>query len=152
MTPAQFQRTWPAFGGVLLTGITATVIILVDFKVPSIAIPAATMTFGVVVSGFAATQRNMLLTMHGSEVLAFAARTGYYRDILAYFMDGIRAGLLVTSISLFGFFTIIESFLWYIWLPCVVGGASLVVGVIARNEILVGRLVHHYLREQEVSD
>ncbi len=90
--------------------------------------------------------------MHGSEVLSFAARTGYYRDILAYFMDGIRSGLLVTAISLFGFFTILESFLWYFWLPSVVGGASLVIGVIARNEILVGRLVQHYLREQKVPD
>ena len=77
-----------------------------------IALPAATMTFGVVVSGFVATQRNMLLTMSGAEVLRFAVERGYHNDVISYLMDCIRAGLLIIAISLSGFFFGDNSLLW----------------------------------------
>ena len=113
----------------------------------SIALPAATMTFGVVVSGFVATQRNMLLTMSGAEVLRFAVRTGYHQDVLNYLMDGIRAGLLVTVVSLSGFFVSQSSRWWEVWLPGLAGTVVLVVCLLIRNEILVTRMVRHFLEE-----
>ena len=147
MTPALLERSWPFFVAVVVAGVSAAAAVLCDLGPFPIALPAGTMTFGIVVSGFVATQRNMLLTMSGAEVLDFAVRTGYHKDILVYLMDGIRAGLLVTAISLWGFFNGTNDLLWDIWLPCLVAGATLVVCLIIRNEILVNRLVEHYLRE-----
>ncbi len=52
---------------------------------------AGTMTFGVVVAGFTATQRNMLLGMGGARVLRFAGHTGYCQNVLRYLMVRNRA-------------------------------------------------------------
>ena len=112
-----------------------------------VALPAATMTFGIVVSGFVATQRNMLLTMSGAEVLRFAVRTGYHHDVINYLMDCIRAGLLVTIISLSGFFLGKNNLLWAMWLPGLAGAIALVICLIFRNEILVTRMVRHFIEE-----
>ena len=112
-----------------------------------IALPAATMTFGVVVSGFVATQRNMLLTMSGAEVLRFAVERGYHNDVISYLMDCIRAGLLIIAISLSGFFFGDNSLLWGIWLTTMAGAVSLVICLIVRNEMLVSRMVRRFLEE-----
>ena len=109
------------------------------------------MTFGVVVSGFVATQRNMLLTMSGAEVLRFAVRTGYHEDVINYLMDCIRAGMLITTVSLSGLFIPKNSLLWGIWLPSLAGAIVLVVCLLIRNEILVSRIVRHYLEEANES-
>ena len=151
MTPALVQRIWPYVAALLVAVGMAVVVLRCSLGPFPIALPAATMTFGVVVSGFVATQRNMLLTMSGAEVLAFAVSRGYHRDVLAYLMDGIRAGLLVTSISLFGFFIGSNSTLWAVWLCSLAGGVALVVCLIARNEILITRMVEHYLEDQGTS-
>ena len=106
------------------------------------------MTFGIVVSGFVATQRNMLLSMNGAQVLRFAARTGFYQDVLAYLMDCIQAGLIVTAVSLAGVFLHDYSHLSVAWLPLLAGGITLVVCLVFRNERLMGRIVHRFLEEQ----
>ena len=127
---------------------SAVAVVLYEVGPIPIALPAATMTFGVVVSGFVATQRNMLLTMSGAEVLRFAVRTGYHQDVIRYLMDGIRAGLLVTVISLLGFFVPEKSRLWDVWLPSLAATVVLVICLLIRNEVLVTRMVSRFLEEQ----
>ena len=147
MTPARWQRTWPIFVAILaVVGATGVVIQCKVGPFP-IALPAATMTFGIVVSGFVATQRNMLLTMSGTEVLRFAVRTGYHQDVIAYLVDCIRAGLLVTAISLAGLFIGTNTLLWAIWLSAMSGGVVLVICLMIRNEALVTRMIHRFLEE-----
>lgn len=147
MTPAMMQRAWPFGLAIIAAGVAAFVAAECLVEPLPVALPAGTMTFGVVVSGFVATQRNMLLTMSGAEVLRFAVRAGFYRDVMAYFADGIRAGLFVTTVSLTGFFIGTNNTLWVVWLSIQAGGVTLVVCLIARNEILVRRMVSRYLEE-----
>ena len=127
---------------------SAIAVFLYEIGPIPIALPATTMTFGVVVSGFVATQRNMLLTMSGADVLRFAVRTGYHQDVINYLMDGIRAGLLVTVVSLLGFFVPEKSRLWDVWLPSLTATVVLVICLLIRNEGLVTRMVSRFLEEQ----
>ena len=149
MNLAVWEKNWPALLAVCATVVTgclaAFVFHIKSFPIP---VPAATMTFGVVVAGFAATQRNMLLTMSGSEVLRFALRTGYYEDVISYLTAGIRSGLLVTLVSVCGFFLGENNISWIIWFSFLVGGITWVLGLIARNEKLVGLLVRRFLEDQ----
>ena len=149
MASATWEKTWPPLLAVVAASVAAVVLtVLLNIKPLPLALPAATMTFGIVVAGFAATQRNMLLTMSGSEVLRFARTTGYYEDIISYLTNGIHAGLLVTLISLCGFFLGENCALWTAWLSVLTGGVALVLGLTARNEMLSNRLVRRFLEEQ----
>ena len=62
MSPAVWEKGWPVLLAVCVVAATATLAVVLDVGPLPVAVPAATMTFGVVVAGFAATQRNMLLT------------------------------------------------------------------------------------------
>ena len=147
MTDAALQRRWP-FALAVFAGAAAGVFVW-QFGVHSlsIAVPAATLTFGIVVAGFVATQRNMLLAMGGSEIIRFALRTGYHKDILAYLADCIGAGLAVTAISIPGLLLGESVLAWAIWL-CIQGGAvTLVVCLMARNELLMFRIIKRLWEE-----
>ena len=150
MTPRRQQRIWPFAVAVIVGALAAYVVVLCEIGSFPFTIPAATMTFGIVVSGFVATQRNMLLTMSGAEVLRFAVRTGLHKDVLSYLMDCIGAGLFVTGLSLVGFFLSENDLLWAIWVAILTGSIALVICLIIRNEILVALIVRRFLEEQEI--
>ena len=90
MTPALLQRTWPIAMAILGIAAAALVVATCNLGPLPVSVPAASMTFGIVVSGFVATQRNMLLTMSGAEVLQFAVRTGYHKEVIRYLMGCCR--------------------------------------------------------------
>ena len=113
----------------------------------SYAIPAAAMTFGIVVAGFSATQRNMLLGMRGSSVLRFLSRTMYYNDVLNYFMQGVYTSLLVSAISVVGFFVDSNPLIWKIWIVMFSYSVTQVLLIIGRNEILMGRIIRRFLED-----
>lgn len=146
---ARKDRIIPLLTG-LLAGIGAGLLVFVcGIKPLPPALAAGTMTFGVVVAGFAATQRNMLLGMRGSRVLSFAARTGYNRDVLGYLMGCVYAGLFVSAVSVAGFFLGNSPMLWAWWLAILTGGIVLVLALLLRNEILIRRVIQHFLDEQK---
>ena len=147
MTPLRRQRMWPVALAACLGGITLYITFVLNICCLSASLPISAMTLGIVVTGFIATQRNMLLTMSRAEVLRFAVRTKYDGDIMDYFNDGIRAGLLVTAVSVVGLFLHSGSIVYQVWLACFVFSVSLVVGLIIRNERLVSLLVLRYLRD-----
>ena len=148
MTSAKWERVWPLLPAVLAGLVAFVVAKLLGPASYPLPLPAATMTFGIVVAGFAATQRNMLLTMSGSEVLRFVQTTGYYQDVVNYLMDGVKAGLVVSSVSVCGFFLEQNGLLSAVWLAAMAGSVVLVLGVTARNEMLTSRLVRRFLSEQ----
>ena len=106
------------------------------------------MTFGVVVAGFAATQRNMLLGMRGSSVLKFAVRTGFHDSVLAYLMHCVYAGLAVSVVSVVGFFINSNPLYWSVWFALLIGSIALVIALILRNEILMVRIVKRFMEDQ----
>ena len=107
------------------------------------------MTLGVVVAGFTATQRNMLLGMGGTKVLHYAATTGYYKDVLDYLAHCIYAALFVTVVSVPGMFLDGSSWGWSLWLALWVGSVFLVIGLMVRNEWLMSRIFTHFMKEQK---
>ena len=115
----------------------------------SYAIPAAAMTFGIVVAGFSATQRNMLLGMRGSSVLRFLSRTMYYADVLNYLMQGVYTSLFVSALSVVGFFVGSNPLIWKIWIVIFSFAVTQVLFIIARNEILMGRIIKRFLEDPD---
>ena len=109
---------------------------------------AGTMTFGIVVSGFTATQRNMLLGMGGTKVLKFAVRSGYYKDLLWYLAECIFAGLLVVTLSMVRFFIDASAWIWQPWLIICISSIVFVIITMARNEWLMIVVVRRWIEDQ----
>ena len=147
MASLHMARVWPLLPAVPVALFAWVCTAGLDLDDPPMAVPGATMTLGIVVSGFVATQRNMLLPMVGSRVLRFAVTTGYYKDIVSYLMDCILAGLLLTGFSLAAFFLGDRALIWQIWFTGLAGLVALVVFLVFRNELLMGRVIRHYLAE-----
>jgi len=123
--------------------------IYMDYEPDFEYIIAATIPLGLIVAGFTETQRNMLLSMSGSKVLRFAANSGYYEDILGYLSDCVYAGLFATVVSVTGIFLGENEFLNSVWLATWVGSISLMVAVLARNQILMHRVFTRFMEEQK---
>lgn len=150
---AKFERRIPGLIALLAFGVSLVVVWRCDIDALPKPLAAGTMTFGIVVAGFAATQRNMLLGMVGSKVLRFAVRTGFHHDVLAYLMHCVYAGLAVAVASVIGFFLDDEtSFgpfsLWEVWLVILVGLIVWVLGLMFRNELMMRRIVERFVEEQ----
>ena len=96
------ERYLPFVVAVLAGGAAAVADAIADVEPFSRLVSVGTMTLGVVVAGFTATQRNMLLGMAGTKVLRFAATTGYHKDVLDYLAHCIYAALFVTAVSAVG--------------------------------------------------
>ena len=153
MSPRFLQRfVWPACAALAALGLSLWALFTWDVNNLPATVPAGSMTFGIVVSGFVATQRNMLLTMTGAEVLLFAVRTGLYKDVIGYLMDCIRVSLLLVALSCAGLFisTYKPDPPWAeVWLCIMASHISLIAWLIIRNEKLVARIVMRYLEEQK---
>ena len=150
---AKFERRIPVVVAIVVAIVAAAVAYLCDIDPPPKPLAAGTMTFGIVVAGFAATQRNMLLGMVGSKVLRFAVRTGFHHDVLAYLMHCVYAGLAVAVASVIGFFLDDETTfgpfsLWEVWLVILVGLIVWVIVLMFRNELMMRRIVERFVEEQ----
>ena len=148
MTPLKREKYWPLAASLIPTIIAVAIMWQWGMSPLPKTVPVAIMTFGIVTSGFAATQRNMLLTMGGSRVLRFAATTGYYKEITAYLMQSIYMGLLTTGISGTGIFIENNNPLWIIWTTATTYTVSAILFTIMRNEQLVRRLIERFIEQQ----
>ncbi len=146
---ARAERLFPILAGIGAAAVAAVVAFVCEIGPLPKPLAAGTMTLGIVVAGFTATQRNMLLGMSGSTVLQFAARTGYYRDVLDYLMHSVYAGIAVSLVSLIGFFLGNSVLVWSIWLVAITGLIALILALILRNEILMVRMVKRFVEEQK---
>ena len=150
---AKFERRIPVVIAIVAAIVAAAIAYIYDIDPPPKPLAAGTMTFGIVVAGFAATQRNMLLGMVGSKVLRFAVRTGFHHDVLAYLMHCVYAGLAVAVASVIGFFLDDETTfgpfsLWEVWLVILVGLIVWVIVLMFRNELMMRRIVERFVEEQ----
>ena len=141
------EKVIPLCAAVIATVIAAVAVFVFDFGPVSKSLPVGTMTFGIVTSGFAATQRNMLLGMRGSTVLRVAQRTGYHHDILAYLMHCAYAGLSVSGVSVVGFFISDVPLAWSVWTVLVTFTVVLVLALTVRNEWLMSRVIARFLED-----
>lgn len=149
--PAKIERYWP-FAIAVVAGLIALVVAL-TFAIGPLpkSLAAGTMTFGIVVAGFTATQRNMLLGMGGARVLRFAVRTGYHNIVVDYLMHCVYAGIMVSVVSLFGFFLGKNALLWSLWLATVAALIVLVLALVVRNERLMIQIVMRFLEDPNIT-
>ncbi len=145
---ARMEKAFPFLLAALAAGAAALPVFYCGLDTIPQYLPAGTMTLGVVVAGFAATQRNMLLGMRGSTVLRFALRTGYHNDVLAYLMHCVYAGLFTSVVSLAGFFLGKNALLWSLWLIVLTFSIALALALIWRNEILMLRIVKRFMEDE----
>lgn len=145
---AKSERLLPLLIALILGVATGAIAYIYEIQPFPKALSAGTMTFGVVVAGFAATQRNMLLGMRGSSVLKFAVRTGFHDSVLAYLMHCVYAGLVVSVVSVVGFFINSNPLYWSVWFALLIGSIALVIALILRNEILMVRIVKRFMEDQ----
>ncbi len=152
MKPIQRERYWPAWVSVIVASGMAVALTLWALPDCPVVVPVATMTFGVVTSGFTATQRNMLIGMKGAEVLAYASRTGFGYDLLGYLRQGSMAGVAVIVISLIGVFGAFYSWPHISWMPLLTGAISFVACVTYRNERIMHAVVERFVESQGKSE
>ncbi len=145
---ARTERYLPLLIAIIAVAVAAFVTFTCEIGPLSKSLAAGAMTFGIVVAGFAATQRNMLLGMSGSSVLRFAVRTGLHNHVLAYLMHCVYAGLFVSLVSVTGFFLGNNALLWSLWLIILTGSIALVLALMMRNEIMIVRIVKRFMEEQ----
>ena len=145
---AALERRLPFWVAAIAFLATGAIAYFCEIKPLPTAFSAGMMTFGIVVAGFAATQRNMLLDMRGSSVLEFAVKTGFHNDVLQYLMHCVYAGLFVSAVSVIGFFINGNPLLWWGWFAILVGSVVLVIALILRNEVLMGRIVKRFMEDQ----
>ncbi len=148
ITPATIRRYYPLWVAALLSILALVMTQRFDLTVISNTLSVSTLTFGVVVSGFTATQRNMLLSLKGSEVLSFAAKTGHDQDILDYLNDAIYAGLGTSLVSVVGFCIQRNELLCDIWTASLAFFIVLVILLLHRNERLMRLIMDRFMREQ----
>lgn len=145
---AKSEKLLPLLIALILGAVTGAIAYIYEIQPFPKTLSAGTMTFGVVVAGFAATQRNMLLGMRGSSVLKFAVRTGFHDSVLAYLMHCVYAGLGVSVVSVVGFFVNSNPLYWSVWFAFLIGSIALVIALILRNEILMVRIVKRFMEDQ----
>ena len=110
-----------------------------------------TASMGIIIVGFAGTQRTMLLTLGGSRFLRRAAKIGLYRGMLDYFMQPVWASLSMTIVSIIWLFVdkSIMHEVWKPWLAIWTGLLTLTLLLIIRNERLMRLVMLRFLRDQE---
>lgn len=149
LMPLWLERYWPVTAAAVAGMAAGWAVFVWDAKVDSRAVPAGTLTFGIVVSGFTATQRNMLLTMRGATVLRVLQRTGYYHNVVDYLMQCIAAAIAVSAVSFLGFFIDSHTILWQFWLVAGTFLVGLVLGFLVRNEIIMVKVVKRFLEDPD---
>ncbi len=111
-------------------------------------IPLSTLSFGMIVTGFAGTQRNMLLGMNGSEILRYLATSKYYKDVMTYLMQSVYSGIWVSLVSVLGMFVEMNGLFEEVWFAVLAGSISLVICVVFRNERVMANIIRQFLKSQ----
>lgn len=114
-------------------------------------VSVGTMTLGVIVAGFTATQRNMIVGMAGAKVIQFIMETEHYQDFLTYLSQCLYGALFVSAISVPGMFLDQCSLAWSIWVSIWAGSVITVLAMMLRNEIVMSQISRHYLQEKGVT-
>lgn len=136
--------TISAIVGGVLTLVVAWLIGVTTAPAPLIATAA---TFGVVLAGFSATQRNTLFPIRSSRVIRRAIQINQMDRILSYLSKGSYVGIVITLYSFTGFF-IGEHFLVVrAWIAVLIALVFFALACLARNEMVMSLIMKRYMEE-----
>ena len=146
MNALKVERYWPVVLAAIAAIVTGAVLYSYELRAIPRAIPAGIMTFGIVVAGFAATQRNMLLTLGGTEVLNRLRTTKHGHDVLDYLMHCVYSGVGLSVVAVLGLLFSDDSALFcWLWLILITFFIALILGSVVRNEVIMKRVVKHFI-------
>ena len=141
------EKRGPVASAVLGAAIVLALTYLVELDGIRVPLFASSMTFGVVLAGFSATQRNMMFTMRNSRVIVRAKQINQLEPILKYLSRTTHVGILLTLFSFVGFFVGDHSELVRIWM---VGIGALVffsIALLTRSELVMALLLRRFMEE-----
>jgi len=153
------ERCLPIFLAITAGVVSGTGFIHWDYLSSPSTIAVSTIAIGLIVAGFADTQRSLLLSMMNSEVIRKLANSEYSKDILYYFSQCIFAGLFTTSISFVGIFLgnsnvcsqtwckICQQIWWGFWVSSIV----LMISILFRNQRIMHKILNRFMEEHKIS-
>ena len=143
--PPQLLKYGPFLAGVC-AGVLVAILAGEHAAKLAVGLSAVGTALGVIVAGFTATQRSMLLVMVGSKILRHLARARYDEDALSYLGQTIYLGVVVSVLSVSGIFLPSHH---SVWLGCFVGVASAMFLTLLRNEMIMGIVIGRFLKDQD---
>ena len=105
------------------------------------------MVFGIIAAWFSAMQRNAFMGMVGSRVMEFAIKTGFYADVVGYFMHCVYGGVGLAIVAFAGFWLPDAGHFIAVWFGLVSGVFVFTAALMVRNEILMTRIVRRFIEE-----
>lgn len=133
-----------------IVGAVSTLVVTWLIGVTTVPAPliATAATFGVVLAGFSATQRNMLFPIRSSRVIRRAIEINQMDRILSYLSRSSYVGIVITLYSFIGFF-IGEHFLVVrAWMAVLIALVLFALACLARNEAVMSLIVKRYMEER----
>lgn len=109
---------------------------------------ATAATFGIVMAGFSATQRNMLFSMRGSRVIRRAIEINQMDRVLSYLSKSSYVGIGLTLFSFAGFFVSDHIIVVLAWMTVLGALVLLAVAFLVRNEVVASLILKRYLEER----
>ena len=108
---------------------------------------ATAATFGVVLAGFSATQRNMLFPIRISRVIRRAIQINQMDRILSYLSRSSYIGIVITLYSFIGFFVGDHFLVVRAWMAVLIALVFFALACLARNEMVMSLIMKRYMEE-----
>lgn len=109
------------------------------------ALTGTAMTFGIVMAGFSATQRNMLFSMRGSRVIRRANKNNQMVRVWFYMAYNTFVGIAITLYSFLGFFSGTNLIFNSVWITVLGALVFLALGFLLSSEIILWRVLRQHL-------
>lgn len=128
-------------------GLALSVSWWLDIEAIPDALIAGTMTLGIVIAGFSATQRNMLFSMRQSRVIRRAIKINQMDHVWSYVSRTLFGGIVLTVISFIGFFINDNVVIVRIWITVLSALVCWTISYLALNEIIMTIISKRYIEE-----
>ena len=108
---------------------------------------ATAATFGVVLAGLSAIQRNVLFPIRSSRVIRRAIEINQMDRILSYLSKSSYIGVVISLYSFVGFFIGDHFFVVRVWMAVLVALVFFALACLARNEAVMSLIMKRYMEE-----
>ena len=141
------ERHGPWIFGIVGFGVTLLLAYLVDLGPILAPILASAMTFGIVLAGFSATQRNMLFTMRNSQVIKRLKKIDHMETVLRYLSGTSYMGIAIVLFSFVGFFVSDYPDVARVWIGMLGGLIFGSIAYLVRNERVMELVLKRFMEE-----
>lgn len=109
---------------------------------------ATAATFGVVLAGLSAIQRNMLFPIRSSRVIRRAIEINQMDRILSYLSKSSYIGVVISLYSFVGFFVGDNLIVVRVWTAVLGGLVLFALACLTRNEVVMSLILKRFLEER----